>query len=41
MDDNYDAFMSKEHAREWKKLHLPDEVTSSSSSEEVEEVAPQ
>ena len=35
MENNYDAFMSKDHSREWKKLNLPDEVTSSSSSEEI------
>ena len=34
MSPNYDTFMSKDHAREWKRLNLPDEASSTSSSEE-------
>lgn len=35
MDNNYEAFMTRDHSREWKKLNLPDNVSSSSSSEEA------
>jgi serine/threonine protein kinase len=38
MKPNYNVFMSRSHAREWKRLNMPDEQSSTSSSSESEEV---